>query len=1260
MTLGEQTVSLRTGTSFGGANENGKLLFDIWPSLRINIIIMGRIIMNKRTIDLLTLRLPLPTIPSHISNLGQAGEGANAKEAIESPRRPLFLSMVAALETSGEPISSLDRPISATAPNIVINNETANPTIASHHHSDQIDSLVTSTAPELVALDAALVSGRGSLAIWRQLAPPSSLTSTSSPEDANQQLDSRDPLAALLNALNTPELSAATAASRVAAHRRSAGSRLVANSSTTGDFQVLTAPKCNSSPNSNNFHAKTTTKNYVVVSRPQQHPTNSFQIKASAPFSSSWSLSSTGLIANPAIANANTNANNNWQILVVEGTNLQLNFLARLQATSSVPNPKNKNKNTNNYNNNNNNNEERPPPPAGQLTASWSRNGRPLELNSPPQGITITTSNNQQGGSTLRSSSSSNKHSRFSQLILLSPGDQLGSSISDSSPGQRITSDSQASMAADGSQQAPLLGSSFSAADEWQQFQSFMLAPHINEQLVARLVAPPRQFKSTSLLVQELRQLKGLLTKRMKQMRPSSQDSSSSILSSEPLSLPDEFLAGAIDSEQVDWARASTLLSESVDQMNGQELEEASAACNVEVPQLAQNNANQQQHEQLALLRLSISRLQMEDAGQYQVRICLAQSSQRGQQSGAGAVSFFGGNVPACVIVNFELLLAPDWPKLESWPQAQLLEPGERLSIKCQASGFTLPQISWFLDNQLISEQQSSSMTASMQLLTGGSSTGSLGGELLVLDSNGNGGSDDSSVSDRAAVASPQARLALPSRFRVGDYVSQDNQVHSFINASHVLATDGGFYKCQANNGLHRVDWSTRIDVRGPPLVARPMANLSVLVGTPELHIQCPYSGHPIGLIEWFFKPSSTSAGDSAYSSGGRLNRARRLVQASSRPQSQSVVHLLRHDPDEEQPELETDRDIWLSQANAMTSSTSPSPDDENSPPDFSWPDADYPSALIPASDSFSGGPNDYNGFQPALELSLLEQQVEEREQREAAAVGEDSQPFPNLASNFDLEPEIFNTNNRPDDRRAAAEKQRDKRQINGGPANAAQVSSPGASDSSSWFQFPQSRRHQIHHNGTLVIQSVSRSDQGQYKCRVLAPHSPPSGGSDMSSNTHNNNPISYQAPMQQQATPSPWSNEFHLNVQVPPVISPFSSSDSLREGMRNFLTCSVIEGDPPVRLSWFKDGNPIEDYILARSSAISSHIQWPSTGASLQQQQQGSPILPASNEPQSNNNNNNNNNDAIQIRVDTSNEFTSTLYFQHVDFRDNGNYTCM
>lgn len=642
---------------------------------------------------------------------------------------------------------------------------------------------------------------------------------------------------------------------------------------------------------------------------------------------------------------------------------------------------------------------------------------------------------------------------RFGPLRLINRQDQSGGAAAARS---QVTLSDQFAVAESASQQ-PLLSTS-------QTAQSASLPAHSLTSL-ANSQADPYL-------------LDPYLDERLAASRGASQSSSASV---------DDFLA---DGRNIDWPRFERYLRSrlGLNWTNDEPDTTIDGSCSLS--------------EQLSVVQVSMADVTLEDAGLYEASICLIASSKQADESDSSE------DTTQCqVATNFLLKPVEDLPQLElRASHSGVLNSGDRLSIKCEASGYTLPQITWYLDGWRLSEH---SFSSSKLLET---STYSSLGDVSTDDI------DEQELEQSDPLTGPgwQASRLL----RIGDYVSQvDQHVHSFVNSSHLEVNDGGSYKCVANNGRHQVEREIRVDVRGPPTVARRLLNRNVLAGSNQVHIQCPYSGYPVAAIEWYFRRASSQ------------QQQRGRARSKRRPDSD-------REPDPE-------RDEWLSQAGSITAAP-----DEELPPEL---------------------PTDYRALDGAFRLPL----------DGSLGNGEDV-----LAEESDYSDLDINFGSLDENQQEARLAKRDAAMVG------------GADEESSWIKLPQGRHHQVHLNGTLILQSVQRSDQGYYKCRVLAP----SMGA-------------------QQLTGS--SNQLYLTVLVAPVISPFGSTESLREGMRNFLTCSVIEGDSPIRLSWLKDGRPIEAHI--------AEMEADSVETALQ----------------------------ARIRVETSNEYTSTLYFSRVEYKDNGNYTC-
>ena len=150
--------------------------------------------------------------------------------------------------------------------------------------------------------------------------------------------------------------------------------------------------------------------------------------------------------------------------------------------------------------------------------------------------------------------------------------------------------------------------------------------------------------------------------------------------------------------------------------------------------------------------------------------------------------------------------------------------------------------------------------------------------------------------------------------------------------------------------------------------------------------------------------------------------------------------------------------------------------------------------------------------------------------------------------------------------------------------------------------KLPQNHRQIVYPNGTLVIKKIERAvDEDLYRCIV-------SSGPSSSSHPHHQSLSSSKS--SHIISEASHSSSVFFKVMVAPLISPFNAAPNLREGMRSMLTCSVLEGDPPFSFRWTKDDQD---------------------------------IIPTDN-----------------VRVTSTNEFSSTLSVSQVSYEDNGNFTCI
>ncbi|XP_067123055.1 cell adhesion molecule Dscam1-like [Centruroides vittatus] len=139
-----------------------------------------------------------------------------------------------------------------------------------------------------------------------------------------------------------------------------------------------------------------------------------------------------------------------------------------------------------------------------------------------------------------------------------------------------------------------------------------------------------------------------------------------------------------------------------------------------------------------------------------------------------------------------QLLLGDATPVFHYVFSEETLQPGPFVSLKCVASGNPLPQITWTLDGSLLPEDQ---------------------------------------------------------RYRIGDYITLQGHVVSYVNITSVRVEDGGVYECHAKNTMGTISHSSRLNVYGLPYI-RPMKDVSAVAGE-SLVLRCHVAGYPIDTITW-------------------------------------------------------------------------------------------------------------------------------------------------------------------------------------------------------------------------------------------------------------------------------------------------------------------------------------------------------------------------------------------------------------------------
>lgn len=120
------------------------------------------------------------------------------------------------------------------------------------------------------------------------------------------------------------------------------------------------------------------------------------------------------------------------------------------------------------------------------------------------------------------------------------------------------------------------------------------------------------------------------------------------------------------------------------------------------------------------------------------------------------------------------------------------------------------------------------------------------------------------------------------------------------------------------------------------------------------------------------------------------------------------------------------------------------------------------------------------------------------------------------------------------------------------------------------------------------------------------------------------------------------------IKFSVPPVVEPFSFAKSLHRGQRYNIMCTVVHGDLPVSIRWFKDGRLLLDQQQQQQQSPTGSGEYESGGLPL--------MLGAAEE-----------NHAISsqsgldlgIVVKHLDPYSSTLTFASLQSHHRGQYTC-
>lgn len=92
-------------------------------------------------------------------------------------------------------------------------------------------------------------------------------------------------------------------------------------------------------------------------------------------------------------------------------------------------------------------------------------------------------------------------------------------------------------------------------------------------------------------------------------------------------------------------------------------------------------------------------------------------------------------------------------------------------------------------------------------------------------------------------------KISNSERYQVGQYVTVNGDVVSYLNITTIHANDGGLYKCFASSKVGTAEHAAKLNVYGLPYI-RPMEKKAIVAGE-TLVVTCPVAGYPIESIVW-------------------------------------------------------------------------------------------------------------------------------------------------------------------------------------------------------------------------------------------------------------------------------------------------------------------------------------------------------------------------------------------------------------------------